>query len=51
MEKDWHVSSEPVFFGEGDKPLYWWTLEDSGMYRVIYGDLRVEDIMPEDLPR
>jgi hypothetical protein len=51
MEKDWHVSSEPVFFGEGDKPLYWWRLEDSGMYRVIYGDLRVEDTMPEDLPQ
>jgi hypothetical protein len=31
-------------------PIFWYHPEGSEIYRVIYGDLRVEDVAPEDLP-
>lgn len=50
IKGNWYASAEPVYLSEADKPLYWWKLEDSEMYRVIYGDLTVEDVAPENLP-
>jgi hypothetical protein len=38
--------------GDADVPICWWKKKgDSGLYRVIYGDLRIADIAPEKLPR
>ncbi len=42
---------EDVMLGEADKPLFWWKLKDSEVYRVIYGDLTMEDIESENLPQ
>jgi hypothetical protein len=48
-QKNWYNSSEPVSFGETDKPLYWWKEENSNKYRVIYGDLSIRDV--NDMPQ
>jgi len=47
LEENWHASSEPVYIGETEKPLYWWRLDDSEMYRVIYGDLSIATVPAE----
>jgi outer membrane lipoprotein-sorting protein len=49
-ESDWHYVGKDVKFGEAEKPIFWYKPEGSQTYRVIYGDLRVEDVSPEDLP-
>lgn len=47
----WHYSGNSVTLGEKDAPVCWWKEEDSEKYRIIYGDLRVEDIEEKDLPK
>ncbi|MEJ2703397.1 MAG: hypothetical protein P8Z79_13240 [Sedimentisphaerales bacterium] len=48
---DFHYAGGGVKLGAGDKPIVWWLPKDSETYRVIYGDLRVEDVPPESLPQ
>ncbi len=48
---DWHYAGKGVKFGDADTPVFWYQPKDSKTYRVIYGDLSVEDVLPEDLPR
>lgn len=36
--------------GDREKAVFWYRPEGSATYRVIYGDLRVEDVAAEDLP-
>lgn len=43
LKKNWFAATEPVFLGEAEKPLYWWKIENSDLYRVIYGDLTIDD--------
>ncbi len=50
IKGDWHANTEPVYFGEADKPLYWWQCEDSNDYRVIFGDLSTGNLPAEELP-
>jgi hypothetical protein len=40
-----------VRFGEGDREVFRYRATDSQSYRVIYGDLHVEDIPAENLPQ
>jgi hypothetical protein len=47
---NWHYAGKHVVLGEADKPLCWWRLKDSELYRVIYGDLTIRDVRPEDVP-
>ncbi len=49
-ESDWHYDGKDVKFGDAEKPIFWYKPEGSETYRVIYGDLRVEDVSTEDLP-
>lgn len=49
--RDFHYVAEGVKLGDVDKPLLWWLPKDSDTYRVIYGDLSVRDILPENLPK
>jgi hypothetical protein len=37
--------------GDIDKPIFWYRPEGSETYRVIYADLSVRDVAPEDLPK
>jgi len=48
--RDFHYAAEGVKLGDAGKPLIWWLPKDSESCRVIYGDLSVRDVAPEDLP-
>ncbi len=49
-ENDWHYAGEGVQLGEALIPICWWRPDGSDTYRVIYGDLSIEDVAPEDVP-
>ena len=48
---DWHYAGAGVKLGDADKAVFWYQPEGSENYRVIYGDLHVEDVVLEDLPK
>ena len=48
---DFHYTGEGVKLGDSETPLIWWFPKDSETYRVIYGDLSVADVAPENLLR
>jgi len=50
-DSDWHYAGNGVHFGGADIPIFWYRPEGSETYRVIYGDLQVEDVSPENLPK
>jgi outer membrane lipoprotein-sorting protein len=39
-----------VELGDAESPVLWWLFRASDTYRVVYGDLSVRDVRPEDLP-
>jgi hypothetical protein len=47
----WHYAGTGVQFGDADTAIFWYQPEGSETYRVIYGDLTVKDVAPEDLPQ
>jgi len=47
----WHYAGKGVKLGDAGKAIFWYQPEGSETYRVIYGDLHVEDVAPENLPR
>lgn len=49
-EGKWYYRGPGVRLGEADKAIFWYRPKGSATYRVIYGDLRVEDVAPEALP-
>ena len=48
---NWRYAGEDVKFGQADKAVFWYRPEGSETYRVIYGDLSVKDVAPENLPQ
>lgn len=48
---DWHYAGNGVKLGDFETAVFWYKPQDSKTYRVIYGDLSVEDVLPEDLPK
>jgi outer membrane lipoprotein-sorting protein len=50
-ENDWHYVGKDVKFGDADSPVCWYRPTGSATYRVIYGDLSVKDVAPENLPK
>jgi len=50
-ENDWHYVGKNVKLGDSESPVCWYRPEGSETYRVIYGDLSVEDVAPENLPK
>jgi hypothetical protein len=46
----WTYRGYGVTLGEKEIPIFWYRPQDSETYRVIYGDLHVEDVLPEHLP-
>jgi hypothetical protein len=46
----WYYRGQGVKLGEADKAIFWYRPKDSATYRVIYGDLHVEDVAPANLP-
>ena len=49
-EGKWTYRGKGVRLGETETPIFWYRPEKSETYRVIYGDLHVENVFPEDLP-
>ena len=49
--KDHHYAGNGVKVGEADKAIFWYLPEGADTYRVIYGDLSVKDVAPENLPK
>ncbi|MBN1905931.1 MAG: hypothetical protein JW927_12620 [Deltaproteobacteria bacterium] len=50
-EGKWTYRGNGVRLGEAESPIFWYKPEKSETYRVIYGDLHVENIAPEKLPQ
>ena len=49
--KDQHYAGNGVKVGEADKAIFWYLPDGADTYRVIYGDLSVKDVAPENLPK
>jgi hypothetical protein len=49
-EGEWHYAGKGVRLGDTETPIFWYQPKDSETYRVIYGDLSVEDVAPDNLP-
>jgi outer membrane lipoprotein-sorting protein len=49
--RDWHYTNESTKLGDAETTVFWYRPEGSETYRVIYGDLRVEDARLENLPK
>jgi len=47
----WHYAGSGVKLGEADKAIFWYQPKNSQTYRVIYGDLSIKDVAPENLPK
>ncbi len=48
-ENDWHYAGKGVKLGEAEKPVCWWKPKDSKTFRVVYGDLSIRDVKPEEV--
>jgi hypothetical protein len=40
-----------VRLGDGKTAIMWWQYQGASTYRVIYGDLTVRDLQPDELPQ
>jgi outer membrane lipoprotein-sorting protein len=49
--RDKHYAGSGVKLGDASKAIFWYRPKDSQTYRVIYGDLSVKDVAPENLPK
>jgi hypothetical protein len=47
----WHYTGKGVEFGDSNTPIFWYQPKESETWRVIYGDLTVKDVAPENLPK
>jgi outer membrane lipoprotein-sorting protein len=47
---DYQYVGEDVKFGDANTPVCWWKPPGSKTYRVVYGDLSIRDVEPNDLP-
>lgn len=50
-ENDWHYVGNGAKLGDANSPICWYRPDGSETYRVIYGDLAVKDVPPEQLPK
>ena len=50
-ENDWNYVGNGVKLGDAESEVCWYRPDGSETYRVIYGDLSVKDVAPENLPK
>jgi hypothetical protein len=48
---DWRYVGRGVSFGDGEAAILCYRPPDSDSYRIIYGDLTVEEVAPDELPK
>lgn len=46
----WRYAGQNVPFGDPQTPIFWYRPDGSATWRMIYADLHVADVAPEDLP-
>ena len=46
----WYYNGKGVKLGEAETPVFWWHPQDTDNWRVIYGDLTVQECPETDLP-
>jgi outer membrane lipoprotein-sorting protein len=51
MQFRWTYAGKGVKLGEAETPVFWFKPKRSRTYKVIYGDLHIEDVAEEDLPK
>lgn len=47
----WRYAGQNVSFGDPATPIFWYQPEGSTTWRVIYADLHVADVEPQNLPK
>ena len=50
VQGEWHYAGKGVQFGDKAKAVFWYRQDDAKTYRVIYGDLHVEERSLDRLP-
>jgi len=50
-EGKWHYAGSGVKLGDASKAIFWYQPKGSETWRVVYGDLSVKDVTPENLPK
>lgn len=48
-QSKWKYNGKGAKLGDADTAIFWYKPKGSDTYRVIYGDLTIEDVAPEDL--
>lgn len=48
--RDWSYVGKGVRYGDATKPVFWYRNEGQEKYRVIFGDMSVKEMSPEQLP-
>jgi hypothetical protein len=52
---DWHYAGKDVKLNTPNRPIFWmkhhWTARKGDKYQVIYADLSVKEVGPEDVPK
>ena len=51
LEADMHYAGKGVSFGATDTPIFWYQPRDSKTYHVIYADLSVKEMTPEEVQK
>jgi hypothetical protein len=47
----WRYAGQNVRFGDPATPIFWYQPQGSPTWRVVYADLHVADVAPENLPK
>jgi hypothetical protein len=50
LEVDWYYLGSNAKLGDADTAIFWYRPGTSKTYRVLYGDLHIENVSPENLP-
>jgi outer membrane lipoprotein-sorting protein len=50
LQSDWHYVGQNVKRGEAGTPICWWKPKGSKTYRIMYADLTIKDLTPDQLP-
>ena len=49
-KSDWYYNGADVELSDSQTAIFWYRPKGSENYRVIFGDLTIEDMAPEDIP-
>jgi hypothetical protein len=51
IQNDWFYNGDGVVSGDANSAIFWYRPDELKIYRVLYGDLHVADVNPENLPK